>query len=351
MADARRREEERLAAPGLEESPLVGRVYDKWAGEFDLSDPKHAQLDEELAAFCRRFAASDADTRRVLRRAISMDEFYTLIAFANRCAVFAIRGRDVGPVEDGLVALAVIDPSRIDFRDAVVAINLLDHAAREIGASAREPFMFAASVAEETMAQRIVEFIGLPASERDIRTVSGFVQIETDHGAGFTRWNLERYRPNCALDRIALAVTRLFAADRYQPSSITLASSLPRVWLIQDDKQRLDGALRAIRAGASIRADLRPSDAYENRHQGLIAFIVELTDERFAQDLFRIAHQTLTKTRPFALTATAARKLFCLIIARSFVDGTSNYESDASLERFTAGVTSTLEEGLRDRGT
>lgn len=347
MADAIRKEEERLSTPGVEESPLAGRSYDKWVGEFDLSDPRHAPLDDVLAAFCNRFSASDANARQLLRRSISMDEFYTLITFANRCAVCAIRSHDVGPVEDGLVAMAVIDPSRIDFRDALTSFSLLDHAARAIGASVSGLFTFAASLAEEIMGQRLLEFTTLASADRDIRYVGGYVQVETDHGPGFMRWNLEPYRPTVALDRIALTLARLIAADKYQPKSITLASELPAIWLSQDDKPRRDRALHGVEAGASISADLRPSNAYDNTHQGLIVFLVELKNERFADDLFRVAEHTYSKERPFAMTAAIAGRLFCLIIARSFVMGVTDYETDARLERFTIEVTRVLEDGLR----
>jgi hypothetical protein len=347
MADARRKEEERLLTPGVEESPLAGRSYDKWAGEFDLSDPRHSPLDDKLVAFCRRFAASDADARRLLRRSISMDELYTLIAFANRCAVFAIRSRAIATVEDGLVALAAIDPSRIDFRDAVSSINLLDHAARAIGAKASGPFTFAASLADETMGQRILEFTTMPYAERDIRTMSGYVQVETDHGPGFMRWNLEPYRPTVALDRVASALSRLIAADKYEPSSIALASKLPAVWFSKGDTLKLEHALHAVRAGVSISAELRPSDTYDYMHQKLLAFLVELKNDRFADDLYRVAENTHTIARPFAIMAAVSGRLFCLIVGRSFVMGTSNHETDASLHRFAAGVTRLLEDGLR----
>lgn len=347
MANARRKEVERLSPPGVEESPLAGRSYDKWAGEFDLSDPRHNPLDDELSGFCRRFAVGDANERRALRRSISMDEFYTLITFANRCAVFAIRTREVALAEDGLVALAIIDPSRIDFRDAVTSISLLDHALRAIGEKASGPITFAASLADEIMGQRRLEFTTMPQAERDIRTMSGYAQVETDHGPGFMRWNLELYKPTVALDRVALCVSRLLAADNYEPSSVALASELPAVWLSQADKPKLEHAMHAIRAGASMNADLRPSIDYDNRHQVLIVFLVELKNERFADDLYSIAEHTRTKARPFAMTAAVAGRLFCLIIARSIVIGTANHESDASLGRFKAGVTRVLEEGLR----
>lgn len=349
MANARRKEAERLSAPGVEKSPLAGRSYDKWAGDFDLSDPQRSPLDDELSGFCRRFAAGDANARCALRRSTSMDEFYTLIAFANRCAVFAIRTREVGPAENGLVALAIIDPSRIDFRDVVTSISLLDHALRAIGKNVSGPFMFAASLADELMGQRLLEFTAMPQAERDIRTMSGYAQVETDHGPGFMRWDLEPYTPTVALDRVALTVSRLLAADNYEPSSVALASKLPPVWLSQGDKPKLEHTLHAIRAGVSMNADLRPSSDYDNRHQVLIVFLVELKTERFADDLYSIAEHTRTKARPFAMTAAVAGRLFGLIIARSMVMGTANHESDATLGRFKAGVTRVLEEGLRSQ--
>ena len=41
-----------------------------------------------------------------------MDEFYKLLKFAQRLAVFALRNKDAELVQDGLTALAMIEAKR-----------------------------------------------------------------------------------------------------------------------------------------------------------------------------------------------------------------------------------------------
>ena len=58
--------------------------YDDQGGEMDVLRPRVGPLDSALAALTAEFAAADERTRRAIRRAIRMEEFYTLLAFSRR---------------------------------------------------------------------------------------------------------------------------------------------------------------------------------------------------------------------------------------------------------------------------
>lgn len=75
---------------------------------------------------------------------------------SQRSAVFAIQDRRVEHIADGLAAIAIIQANRIDYRDAFVALGLLDHAARAIGETPDELFVKAALLAEPTMSEIIL---------------------------------------------------------------------------------------------------------------------------------------------------------------------------------------------------
>src|SRR5215831_10908561 len=103
MAQAQRAEQARLSKPNAGPSPLPANLhYDSSRGDLDLSDPPEHPLDDELSALGQRFAASDVAGRSRLRDSASMDDFYTLLSFSRRAAVFAMRDRKTQHVIDGL---------------------------------------------------------------------------------------------------------------------------------------------------------------------------------------------------------------------------------------------------------
>jgi hypothetical protein len=201
MAQARRAEAARLSNAGSGPSPLPADLrYDRWTGDFDLSDPARNHLDNELTAVCRRIATSDAPARSRLRASTSMDDFYTLLSFSRRSAVFAVRERGTERIADGLTAIAMIEQSRIDFRDALGALSLLYHAAVVIGSNPAGPFGEAASLSEPRMSELILGFLRRSEDGRDIRKSWGYTVVETNRGPGFVRWGFAPYRaglPSC----------------------------------------------------------------------------------------------------------------------------------------------------------
>ena len=90
MARARRAEQARLSSSKAGPSPLPANLhYDSSRGDLDLSDPPKHPLDDELSSICHRFALNDQAGRSRLRDSASMDDFYTLLSFSRRSAVFA----------------------------------------------------------------------------------------------------------------------------------------------------------------------------------------------------------------------------------------------------------------------
>jgi hypothetical protein len=148
-------------------------------------DPRPAPLDDELRRLCATFRARPAG----IRNALTTDDFYTLLAFARRAAVFAIRERDAAWIEDGLTAVAMIDDERIE-RDALAPeLGLLHHAAERIGAGDR----FAEAAARAT--RSAARLFRAPV-------YAGWEEIAT----GFVRRDANDYHPRQDLLRIALAI-------------------------------------------------------------------------------------------------------------------------------------------------
>lgn len=94
-------------------SPLAAFSYDFWRGDHDLA----RFVDSDVEAFMRSFHASAAAEQEVMRGRLSLEDLSTLLAFARRCGVRSLRSRDQQIARDGVNAISVVDPERVDERD------------------------------------------------------------------------------------------------------------------------------------------------------------------------------------------------------------------------------------------
>ncbi len=322
------------------ESPLPTRGYDFWHGDLNLIDPAQNSLDDALREVVQRYAKSDLQERVAIRSSISMHGFYTLMTFARRSAVFAMRGRKTEIVGDGLIAVAMINEERVDFRDILMCLSLLYHAANRAGGDADKIFRHAAILAEPKVAKQIVGFAEQTSEYRNLRLSWGFDEVETAKGLGFIRWEFATYAPTVDLKLVVLDVAQMVAADKYYPDGVSIAAKLPPVWLSRGKNAELDGVLARIRGGATMSARLRTNEHPKHDSQQFTVFIVETSQDADAQTLLRLAQ--VKDNREHSMIGVAAGKLFALIVARSFVEGDEGFETLKSLERFREGMTKIL---------
>ena len=109
-------------------------------------NPKQVEFDRILQELCSSFAKKSPGERSSFRAAVSLEEFYTLIEFARRAAVFSLRRNDSHILQGGLTALAMIEAERTDSRDILIALALLHHSAVRIGMNPSSAFQTAAPV-------------------------------------------------------------------------------------------------------------------------------------------------------------------------------------------------------------
>jgi hypothetical protein len=255
-----------------------------------------------------------------------------------------MRDHSTEHVIDGLTAVAMIEPSRIDFRDALGALSLLHHAARFIGANVEELFGRAASLADPKMSELILGFLKRSEQQRDIKRSWGYTVVETKSGPGFVGWGFRSYQPSYPLEQVGLALAQLLRRDKYEPASVTLASDLPAFWLSSVNDAELKRALASIRGTITINADPRPQALPDFRHQALMIFLVEVDDETAAESLFRLSQEKQARPKDFAMAAAKQGPLFCLVIARSIMAGKPSSETQASIQRFSTGIAEVLKE-------
>lgn len=343
MARAEQAEQQRLSKGNIGPSPLpVDLHYDNSWGEFGICDPEWIPLDLELSDLCHRFAAGGSAHRSELRSSASMDDFYTLILFSKRSAVFAMRDRKADHIRDGATAIAMIEHDRIDFRDVLGSLSLLYHAGQKIGANPASLFEKAASIAEPRMAKLILGFLNRSEEYKSIQKSWGYAVVETEGGPGFVGWNFESYNPTYPLDRVALALTNYLQSDRYRPTRVTLADRLPAVWLSSADNRTLESALKSVRAAVTINSRLHPQESVGHEHQTMTIFLVELSDEASAESLFELSEQKKNHCDDFVIAGAKYDRLFCLAVQRSFIADEGPVESTSTMQRISAGIVEVL---------
>jgi hypothetical protein len=331
LAAAAQAEQRRLAKALPAKSPMPKEKYDFECEEMSLLKPVPHPLDSRLASLCKRYAKSNDQERAAIRAAISMEEFYTLLTFAHRAAVFAIREHSAAWAVDGLTAVTMIEAERVDWRDILVALGLLHHAATRAGLDADQVFRDMSMLAEPGTAELVQDFRSRPRSDKKLNSW-GFEEVETDEGIGLIQGGFGRTKPTYDLIAIAVEIADYLATDKYRPSSIDFGEMMPRVWLESRDNTALDKALKAFRTGASISAELRRTKGVKSGSQHFVVFLLEMRTEAAARQLLEIARKK--KPTSFCKVELAAGRLFCLVVARSFWGGVKSYETRQSLVRF-----------------
>jgi hypothetical protein len=332
IGNAREHEKTRLQEGNIRPSPLHGGEYEPRIGEWELLNPRPSDLDSQIRNDCRTFAALPEAQRAEFTSAISLNEFYKLITFANRVAVFALRERDADLLQDGLTALAMIEARRTDFRDILSALALLHHTATRIGVDAASVFQKTANLAEPGTRGYLAGFALRDERYKNVRDSWGYLEVDTVFGKGFVRWGFKPYAPEVDLLATSMKVAAIIDADRYRTDFIELANCLPGVWLKTPETSSLDETLSRILGGATVTARLRPDQHAGAMSQQFTIFLIETDSTDSASALLNISQSK--RPKDYAMLGVAANRVFCLVIARSFVQGVDAFENGESLNRF-----------------
>jgi len=263
------------------------------------------------------------------------------ITFGQRSAVFAMRERKADIARDGLIAVAMINQERVDFRDILMCLSFLYHAASRVGANSDAMFRQIATLAEPEVGKQMVGFVGQTPTHRNLRSSWGYDEMETENGPGFVGWEFAEYHPTIDLKPLVMEVAQFIAADKYQPGTVAVASELPPVWLSRGKNPELAMVLGRVRAGASISARLRPNEHPKYDCQQFTVFIVETPQSDDAKTLLRLSQAE--EARGHSMIGVASGRLFSLIVARAFMDGVEAYETPKTIVRFKVGLTKILD--------
>jgi hypothetical protein len=311
---------------------------------YSLIDPAVTPLDTALLEICKKFSSATQDERSKTINTISMNEFYTLLNFSKRAAVFGIREGSAAWVKAGLAACAMIDITRIDFRDIYLSLGLIGHAMKKLYLNADEVFSQTAELALPDVAEIMLRF----AQDSDEHTlyIWGYDEIETEHGIGLIGSHAQAYAPTHDLKQISLALFGLIDEDEeYTAQGITV-SDFPKVWLrTEENEPRLDELERAMQGCILVDGKLAPEKHPKNRDQTLYIFLLEMENEEQVSLLDRFSHE---KALISAIRAgVKAQNLFGLVIARSVMKGVDHFETQDSIQRFAKGAADILAKHTR----
>ena len=347
MAAARCAEAEHFQTHPVSPSPLPTVRYDFWHGDLDLISPSEREADQKLAEFLTAFSLADPSSREHMRSRMTMDDFYQLMTFSKRMAVFGLRTGDRERLKLGMIAVTSIDANRVDYRDPLLALSLICHSADRNAVDAHNLLDEVAGLGMPRTAELMSGFVNRSPEERNIRSQWGFDEVRTDIGLGFIGWGFKRYQPSYDLKALAVESMSMLTADRYQAASVQVATDIPEVWFtVQTTAQqaRLRKAIRRIRGAATINGELRPEHHPRSDAQQLTIFLAECSNDN---DSSFLESTGTGNSQRHASAAASHGCLFSLAVARSFIVGVESYETQQMMDRFRQPLARLLGRGQR----
>ncbi|MFD0327150.1 hypothetical protein ACFQZC_00530 [Streptacidiphilus monticola] len=227
---------------------------------------------------------------------LRQQDFYTLILFARRAALRAIRTGEGDLVRYAYDALSAVVLDRVDWRDVCWAAAVLGYAAQRLGLSARTLAAGAVAHAEGDTAavlrDKSCEWIDLAGDWglREVDAGTGPVLLDNDAAT---------YEPQFDLAGMAIALADAFEADRYAVTGVTITDSIPAIWL--NDYQAM-----GLEACVSVSAHLRDSDAQPMQEDMLLAFLAQMQTRAHAS---AVVHAANSRETPHSSCLTAASGL------------------------------------------
>jgi len=183
-------------------------------------------VDRPIESIMAEFAGLVGPERKALRDSLTIDDFYTLIAFVRRSALSALRTDEAGKIGLAFTAIAMIARSRIDWRDLMVAIWLLRYAGQRLNAPVADMAAGAARLADLQTAEALL----MDKNKRvKLAESCGYWEAVTTQGVAFFGTGHKRFSPTADLPEIVFAAALALEAEGYTVSDIEVATGLPLV--------------------------------------------------------------------------------------------------------------------------
>ena len=268
-----------------------------------------------------------------------MDDLYALLTFVKRTAIFALRESTVDRCRIGWTAVAMIDVERIDWRDLLVALAVLDHATRKLAGAAHGLFDVASALADAKTEEHLQEFAKRSDENRSLRAF-GYTELGTGRELGLIQAGFHDFEPETDLSSLALDLAAALNADRYEGARIEVATKLIPFWFDPTDPDRFATALDEVLGAVTINASLQASQCEHSAEQTFFATLAEANSESAAAVLAAAAKGALPDGG--AAVAVQVRRLVLLVVARACVVGVESLETPDSVRSLAEDLRAVL---------
>lgn len=152
--------------------------------------PIPGELDNKVSQFINLFLNADNIDRRKILRMVDERLSSLLISFAERMASLGVREKSVERIRTGLVALLIEDHFG-DWRDSLMRLSPLYHAAGKIGANPDEVFLEVAGLITNSAAISMKEFTARSPDDRSLQAFS-YQESTDEDGFRYKGFELDR---------------------------------------------------------------------------------------------------------------------------------------------------------------
>lgn len=285
-------------------------------------------LDSAIEAIVADFAELAPVEREAMRDSLTLEDFYTLFTFVQRCVLLALRTGDADRIAAAFTAIAMIARARVDWRDLLVAVWLARYAGERLNASVADIAGQAARLAEPDTAKALLGDRNKPVK---LAEACGYREVVTSQGVALFRTSYEGFSRSADIEAIAFAAALAFESEGYSISDIEVATDLPLVWLNSDERSPLAKIVSQFSGCANIHGVPAADPEPMTSGQSLLVFIAEAASASDAQQVALTATQATDVER--TVLGLASGRLCAVIIQRSFMVGTPPLEDLNALVR------------------
>ncbi len=333
--EANEKEAARKKAIADAKSPLKGITYADFDSGSPIRNPKETELDQAIIELIGQYKMGGDKAREALRNSLTQEDLYTLMSFCWRATVFGLRGVN-DHILSALIALAMIDKERCDFRDVIVALGFVNHGLNKIEVAVDALYEEAIQLAAPPMGELIRGFHQKNPSAKSIEKISGYTPYDYEEGIGFIRYGYATRMSKLNLPAIAFAIGKHIETDKYGHVDITVGENMPPIWVGGDKDEHIQAALNKAMTTVSLHAYSREEFVEDWLSQMFLLYLVEFKQTEEANSLMKmIGREKFDKA---ARVFGVVDKVFYILIQRSTKMGEKDFETYESLQRFRGPI-------------
>ncbi len=326
LAEATAAQQRHEVARGCQHSPLADLRYSRL--ESRLWRWANSPVDLCIETIVANFARLGEAERNSVRDSLTMDDFYTLLTFAKRCALATLRSCDAGKIEPAFTAMAMIELKRIDWRDLLVTRGLACYSGQRLGASVANLVTQTMEMAEPQTAKAL---LGDRRTRIDLAKSCGLREVSTPEGVALFNTGYERFSPKADLIGIAFSGAVALEDSGYEIGSVEVASGVPLTWLNSSDGSAIARMVRDFSGCVQIHGIPHADPAPLSSGQSLLVFVVEAASEKDAREVAAAVQNSSSSLR--TQIGLNSGQLCAVIIQWSWMADTLPLEDVRSLER------------------